>query len=227
MGSLYISNQEELKLLNECRLFKGLGEKDIPKGLLCLGACKKSLRADSCIFSSGDTLPKAYVLLKGKVELSLFDTEGRKNIVDFYDRGKCFCSFYRHAPDGFVNYHAYSKTACDLVCINMSEFLQGKNDGCRYRLQIGTNFLQIIAERSEFLLIKHDVLSQKSLRQKLLTYLGYLSRQKNTRQLTLSFNKTELAQFLSADRSALSREIQLLIKEGHIQVRKKTYTLLA
>lgn len=57
-------------------------------------------------------------------------------------------------------------------------------------------------------------------------YLRHISHTEGANSIEISFNKTELAQFLSVDRSALSREISSLIDEGVLKVDGKVFTLI-
>ena len=85
----------------------------------------------------------------------------------------------------------------------------------------------LIAKRNTELLMKMQILAQNSLRQKLLLYFAILSKQQNSSTITIPFGRDKLASYLSCDRSAVSRELGRMQKEGMIEVSRNTITLLS
>ena len=61
-----------------------------------------------------------------------------------------------------------------------------------------------------------EVLSKRTIREKLLTYFSILSSKDFSKSVTLPFSLTNLADYLSIDRSAMMRELKLLKDEGFI-----------
>ena len=71
-----------------------------------------------------------------------------------------------------------------------------------------------------------EVTSKRSTREKLLTYLDIMSKQKNSKKFTIPFNRQELADYLEVDRSGLSAEISKMRKEGILESNKNYFKLL-
>ena len=71
-----------------------------------------------------------------------------------------------------------------------------------------------------------EVTSKRSTREKLLTYLDIVSKQKNSKKFTIPFNRQELADYLEVDRSGLSAEISKMRKEGILESNKNYFKLL-
>lgn len=69
--------------------------------------------------------------------------------------------------------------------------------------------------------IKH--LSQRGIKEKVLSYLHSQSNIAGSTYFDIPFNKTELANYLSVERSALSTILWKLKKEGIIDFEKKRY----
>ncbi len=70
-----------------------------------------------------------------------------------------------------------------------------------------------------------EVLSKRSTRDKLLTYLNLVSKKKGRKSFYLPLTYTELADYLSVDRSAMMREIKNLKDEGFIYSNGKKLTI--
>ena len=69
-------------------------------------------------------------------------------------------------------------------------------------------------------------LTQRSTRQKIMLYLSDMARKKGKSTFVLPFNRQQMADFLSVDRSALSAELSKMKKEGLIDYQKDKFTLL-
>ena len=57
-------------------------------------------------------------------------------------------------------------------------------------------------------------------------YLSDMARKKGKTTFVLPFNRQQMADFLSVDRSALSAELSKMKKDGFIDYRKDKFTLL-
>ena len=71
-----------------------------------------------------------------------------------------------------------------------------------------------------------ELLTKKNIRDKLLSYFDILSTKKLSKVVTLPFTFTDLADYLSVDRSAMMRELSHLIEEGFIDKKGKKIKLL-
>lgn len=89
-----------------------------------------------------------------------------------------------------------------------------------------SNLLAMMAEKNRLLTEKIRYLTQRSTRQKIVLYLSDLARKKGKATFSLPFNRQQMADFLSVDRSALSAELSKMKKEGLIDYRKDKFTLL-
>lgn len=72
---------------------------------------------------------------------------------------------------------------------------------------------------------KLEVLAKRSIREKLLEYFNILAKKQNKKNITLPFSFTDLADYLSIDRSAMMREVKNLKDEGFIDTNKRKITL--
>ena len=62
-----------------------------------------------------------------------------------------------------------------------------------------------------------ELLTQRSTRDKLLRYFSLLSTRNLSKSFELPFSLTDLADYLSVDRSAMMRELKLLKEDGFIE----------
>jgi hypothetical protein len=88
------------------------------------------------------------------------------------------------------------------------------------------NILELVANANMRQLYKIDILSKKSLRDRIMLYLSLQARRKQTNDIFIPFNREEFAAYLCVDRSALSRELSRMQNEGLIQFDKNRFLLL-
>ncbi len=88
------------------------------------------------------------------------------------------------------------------------------------------NLLKILGEQLTSKNERIEILTKRSIRDKLLEYFKLLSQKKGSKTFTLPFTFIELANYLSVDRCAMTRELKYLKNEGFIKiVGKKVYLL--
>ena len=71
-----------------------------------------------------------------------------------------------------------------------------------------------------------QILTKKTIRNKLLAYFEMMRKKNNSINIYLPFNFIDLAAYIAVDRSAMSRELGILKEEGFIKITGKRITLL-
>jgi len=96
-----------------------------------------------------------------------------------------------------------------------------------YRCSLLKNILEMISNANMRQLYKIDILSKKSLRDRIVLYLSLQAKRKKTNEFLIPFNREEFAAYLCVDRSALSRELGRMQDEGLIQFEKNRFIILS
>ena len=97
---------------------------------------------------------------------------------------------------------------------------------CSYHLEVLRNLPDLILHSIAEQNFRMVLLTNKGVRDKLLTYFNALSIENNSKSFTLPFSLTDLADYLMLDRSAMMRELKLLKDDGFIEKNGNTITLL-
>ena len=84
----------------------------------------------------------------------------------------------------------------------------------------------VIAAKNKQLMEKIEVVSKKTLREKILAYLSQQAQVQDTEYFELPLGRVEMAEYLCADRSALTRELNIMQDEGLIDYHRNTFRLL-
>ena len=88
------------------------------------------------------------------------------------------------------------------------------------------NFLRHFSDKAYEMNYKSKLLSQDSVRDKILYYLYYQRNIQQSNQIKMGMTKEELANQLFIQRPSLSRELSIMKKEGLIDYNLKTITIL-
>ena len=83
-----------------------------------------------------------------------------------------------------------------------------------------------MAGKAQNLSERVDVLSRRSIREKLLCYFHHLSDKSGSREIVLPFSLSTLADYIATDRSAMMRELKRLREEGVLRSDGRRFTLL-
>jgi CRP-like cAMP-binding protein len=86
--------------------------------------------------------------------------------------------------------------------------------------------VHIIADKNRDLMRKVDVVSKRTIREKLLAYLSIQAQVQRDRYFEIPLGRVELAEYLCVDRSALTRELVKMKEEGLIDYDKNCFRLL-
>ena len=202
---------EYLNTIIKTRLFDNIDKKEIPNILNNFKSQKKLYEKGNIIIDMGDKVEAIYLILNGKIEISKEYDDTRKNIVNILESGEIFAEAMALSTNKISQITAISLSKSEILKINIKDIFDNN-------LEKNKNLLKIISDKNKFLSMKNDILSQKSLRSKIILYLEYMSNMQKSEKINIPYSRDKLAEFISADRSALSRELNRLAKEKMIEL---------
>lgn len=164
------------------------------------------------------------VLLEGEAQLVTYDKEGNRKIIYFYRKNDTFGeALFKIYTDR--EYFVIAKKKCK-VLFYPYDVVENCTRTCTHHLEILRDLpnliLHSIAEQNFRMLL----LSNKTVREKLLTYFNNLSIESNSKTFELPFSLTDLSDYLMIERTAMMRELKRLKDEKIIKKVKNTITIL-
>ena len=216
---------EYINAIIKTNLFDNIDKKEIPNILENFKSQKKSYDKGNIIIDTGDKVESIYIILNGKIEISKEYDDTRKNIVNILESGEIFAEAIALSTNKISPITAISLNKSELIKINIKNIFDNNLEKNNKNIFI-ENLLKIISDKNKFLSIKNDILSQKSLRSKIILYLKYMSNMQKSKKITVPYSRDKLAEFISADRSALSRELNRLAKEKMIELNGNKINIL-
>lgn len=164
------------------------------------------------------------ILKEGKAELIRTDFNGDETVLEYFTSGNLFGElFYSITSNTQLNVMA--KEDVKVLFIQEEFFSHNCNKLCKYHDFIMKEMINLISEKMIQLTNHIEILTKKSIREKLLTYFSSLSYLKSSKIIHLPLSLTALASYLSIDRSAMMREMKYLEEEGFIKREKNKITL--
>ena len=113
-----------------------------------------------------------------------------------------------------------------LKCLDMQRILTVCSSACEFHTRLIHNLLTILTEKNLMLTHKIEHMAQKNTRDKLLSYLSMEAEKSGSAEFRIPFNRQQLADYLSVDRSAMSNELSKMRDEGLIKFSKNHFELL-
>jgi CRP-like cAMP-binding protein len=212
-------------ILEKSPLFRGIAKNDREPMLTCLSAVRKEYKKDEHIVWEGDTVENVGILLTGAAQSTKTDVTGKLVIVTLLAPGDIIgvllaASGGRASP---VSVRALQDLSVLLIPIRN---ILTRSD-CPHHAQLLGNLLRGISEKALVLHDRNDCLIRSTIREKVLTFLSRCARDTGSRSFTVPMGREAMAEYLDVNRSALSRELSWMKRDGLIDYEKNRFELLA
>jgi CRP-like cAMP-binding protein len=216
-----MSNYQEVYQKTE--LFQSIKAEDLTGLLECLGSRTVTYNKGDYLWSVGDYIVNVGIVLEGKLQIFRDDALGNRSILAEINPAQMFGEAFICAGLKCSPVTVMAVTDCSVLFINIERMLTVCTVACMFHNQIVRNLLKIVANKNIELNQKNSLLSQRSTRDKLMAFFYFQMGKTNSKQFEISFNRSELADYLCVDRSALSRELSKLQDEGVIAYNKNQF----
>lgn len=202
--------------MRDNHLFDGIDSAGLKEMLHCFSASTRRFRPGATVLEYTGELRNLCVMLSGSAEVRSVDAEGNMCIVETLERDAVFGELFT-LPMDFTMLTAVARTACEVLFIQYDRAARPCERVCPHHERLLNNLFMLSAQKAQALSKRIAILSQKSLRQKLLLYFEYCAFEAKSSAFELSISLVELAGYIAADRSAMMREIGKMRAEGLIQ----------
>ena len=216
---------ELVQLLKNSILFCDLSPETIASSLLPLGR-RQDYAKGSFLILPQERMEACGFVISGQIHTIHISIDGEQRIMEAHEVGEIYgadlmCTRSRVSP-----YHMAAAQPTQVLVFPASALLEPGSLAESDRQKILMRLLTIIAHENMRKDYRLAILSQKGLRERIMTYLTMQASKRGTATFTIPFDREELASFLCVNRSALSHELTVMKQEGIIHCRKSTFTLL-
>ena len=164
------------------------------------------------------------IMLSGRAIIVNIDYNGEEYLLEELTEESVFGTYLSNIDQ--TDYQIISQERSSVLVIDYAKLVNKQNLGFTYYNIFLSNIFEIVAEKMRGLNNRIKVLSQKTIRNKLLTFFENEYRKTRSTNIILESNLKGLADYLSINRSAMFRELKSLKEENFIRVNGKRISLL-
>lgn len=204
-------------------IFEGIDENDVNKMLKCFGASKRIYKKDRTIVSNIINVKMIGIILSGTANMERYDYNGNRSIIEKLETNSVFGEIFSRLGNDIS---VIATSDCEILFIEYENIIKRCKKNCLYHDILTNNMLKLLSKKIYELNLRLEIISKRSIRDKLLSYFEILANNNPKRSFILPFTYTDLADYLSVDRSAMMREIKNLKEEGFIITNGKRITIV-
>lgn len=206
-------------------LFDGIEAEDLNALLYCMKSYIRSYQKGEFLSMEQERVHYVGVVLSGCVHMVKTDVWGNETLLTYMNAGEIFGESFtaEKEQNSFISFLAARKT--EVLYLSFHQAIHVCKNQCPFHYTLIRNLFDLIGKKNRQLMEKIEVTSQASLREKILTYLSLQAQKQQSKYITLSLSRTDMAQFLCTNRSAMTRELAQLKKEGVLDFDKNTFVL--
>lgn len=217
--------QEYIAVLSAAPMFAGVRKEDIASMLSCLNARLVRYRKGDCVLRQGEPLSDIVVPVEGRLHIQKDDYWGNRSILGHITVGDMFGEAYVTPNSGPLLNDVVAVEDSTVIFFDVRRLLTTCSTACRFHTLVVQNVFFAVAEKNRRLVQKLNHMSKRSTREKLISYLSEEARRQQRACFTIPFNRQQLADYLSVDRSAMSNELCKMRDEGLLTFDRNTFTL--
>ena len=211
--------------LTKTPLFQGIAPKELEQMLGCLGASARQYGKGQTIYHVGENVEQMGVVATGSVHVVQDDVWGNRSIWAQVGPGQVFAETYASLPGEVLNVGVEAVEETQVLFLDVGRVLQVCPGGCPFHSRLLRNLLQVMALKNLNLTRKISHITPRSIRERMLAYLSNEAVRQGTMDFRIPFNRQQLADYLSVDRSALSAELSKMKREGLLDYQKNHFVL--
>ena len=214
-----------ISILQSSSLFRNMSEGDIRQLVTCFGANVRRYGKGAFLWHEGDRVRHAGIVLRGVVDAVEYRADGSGQLVARHTAGGVVGDLLM-AGDRPSPVSLQAVEEAEVLFLPVDDILGGCASCCPCHTRLRHNLLHEAAEKFWVLRQRLNYLSEPGLRPRLLLYLRDEAKRAGSATFTIPFNRQQLADFLSVNRSAMSRELSRLAEEGIIEYYRSSFRLL-
>ena len=207
-------------------LFAGIRQEDLRGMFRCIGYHRRSYRRGETIAFEAEELQHLGILLSGAVDMIKEDIWGGKTLLLRMRKAEMFGETFVCGSETASTVTFVVAEDADILFLPFRKVMHTCSMACEFHQRLTENMVGIIAAKNRELIRKIEVISKKSLREKILAYLSIQAQRSGSRYFEIPLGRLELADYLCADRSALTRELSAMRAAGLIDYDKNMFRIL-
>lgn len=191
----------------------------------CEKVQKRTFLKNEVITSYIEKRNQICILLSGEADLVRYDLNGNRTIIEHFSKNDVFGEvFYIVTTNNELLVEARKKS--EVLFYTFDDLYESCKNNCPFHQAVAESIPELILSKVTNLNMRIELLTKRSIRDKILGYFTLISTRTLSKSFALPLSLTDLADYLSIDRSAMMRELKLLKDDGFIEKTGNKITLL-
>lgn len=217
--------EKYLSILTKCPLFSGIGDKDVLAILRCTDAQVIRVSRNLPILREGDAARHVGIVLSGRVQVVRHAFSGSRSIISSCDPAQVFGAAYACAGAEALPVSVLAALDSEILLVDWRRMMNTCTNACAFHARLISNLLNIVSKKNIFFSEKLDIVSQRTTRDKLLSFLYAQAHQSGSLRFSIFYNRQQLADYLGVSRCAMTTELTRLEKDGLIRYHRNEFEL--
>ena len=200
-------------------LFNGISGKEQEEILKILEANTFIYKKNSTILSKIKSDNIIGIVVSGYIQIIKTDYNGNITIIEKLEDNSIFGTMFSNIANN--EYQIITKEETKVIIIDYNSITNTQNTNYIPYTKFIQNLLKIISTKIEEKNDRIEILTEKTIRNKLLKFFQITSKKNGSKNIYLPFTLTELAEYIAVDRCAMSRELKNLKEDKIIEINNK------
>ena len=206
-------------------LFYDITDQEVEAMIQCFRMRRCRFHPGQIICTYGESAGEVGVLVSGEAELVRLDYAGNRTILERLETGGVFGESLALTPTLGDCVEVVSAAGSEVLFMEYSHIMKRCENACAHHSKLVQNMFRLVAEQTRRLSQRVEVLSRRSIRDKLMCWFQLRRLAAGADSFTLPFTLSALADYISADRSAMMRELKRMKEEGLVEMDGRRVTL--
>ena len=207
-------------------MFRDISLTDCRTLMNCLGCREKTYQKDQIIAATENSSRQIGIVISGCIHIIKEDIWGRRTFLTYTGDDGIFGEVLmgENLSERGILFKAAEPTT--ILIIPADRILHPCRNSCPFHHKLSRNLFDLLSRRNAALTEKIEITSKSSLREKVLAYLSLEAQKTGSMKVTIPLSRSEMADYLCTNRSALSRELANMKKDGILDYDLRTFHLL-
>ena len=199
-------------------LFYDITDQEVEAMIQCFRMRRCRFHPGQIICTYGESAGEVGVLVSGEAELVRLDYAGNRTILERLETGGVFGESLAFTPTLGDCVEVVSAAGSEVLFMEYSHIMKRCENACAHHSKLVQNMFRLVAEQTRRLSRRVEVLSRRSIREKLQCYFRICRLEAGSDSFLLPFTLSALADYISTDRSAMMRELKKMREAGLISM---------
>lgn len=215
-----------IESLRKCEIFKEVSDSSFKCAITVTEPYYRDLRKNEILVKENEEFTKLALVESGKFVSVRGDYGGRATMIKEFNKGDLIglnIVFSKTKKSPTIVQATASENR--LILIDLKSVLSPTYPDKRLQFTLHTNLMCAIAEDSVKNIYKIDIVSKKTIRERVIAYLFVLMKKRYNTAFRVDMDREHMAQYLDVTRSALSHELSKMRADGLIECERDWFSI--